>query len=61
MSEDEDMIVWQDVLDLVVAGKTSLRCPFCTKGELKISEQPLRRTRVECPTCRKFIEVALSH
>ena len=53
------MIFWQDVLDAVTAGKTSsLACPFCKRGQIQVT-QTGRVTRLECPTCRKFIEGSL--
>lgn len=59
MSE-EDMVVWQDVLDLILANRAEdLDCPFCGKGKLKVTQRE-RVTRVHCPTCRKFIEGAFS-
>jgi hypothetical protein len=54
MDEDEIMM-WQDVLDDVAAGRVqSLRCPFC-KGGVAI-EQNEQRTRLECRSCHRFIE-----
>jgi hypothetical protein len=54
--DDEDMILWQDVLDAVSAGRTSdLACPFCKRGVVQVSDRG-RVTRLECPACRKFIE-----
>lgn len=53
---DEDMIYWQDVLDSIAAGRTgNLLCPFCKKGQVQVTQRE-RVTRVECPTCRRFIE-----
>jgi len=55
MDEDE-VIMWQDVLDEVAAGRTrSLRCPFCKKGDIKLTQEP-PKTRLECASCRRFIE-----
>jgi|KBSSwiStaDraftv2_1062776.scaffolds.fasta_scaffold106237_3 hypothetical protein len=57
--EDEIMIVWQDVLDEISAGRRSgLVCPSCRKGQLQIEERP-RGMRITCPACKKFIEGAL--
>ena len=56
MSEDEDMITWQDTLDLIQAGRVSnLQCPFCKKGLISITKKE-RVTRIACASCRKFIE-----
>jgi hypothetical protein len=53
---EEDMIYWQDVLDLIAAGRTSnLVCPFCKKGQVQVTQRE-RVTRVECPACCRFIE-----
>jgi hypothetical protein len=58
VSED-DIILWQDLLDLVMAGRTSnLKCPFCEKGQVEV-KRIHRVTRLECPSCRKFIEGSL--
>jgi hypothetical protein len=54
--EDEEMIVWQDTLDEISAGRTSaLRCPFCNDGKIEITKRG-RATRVSCKKCGKFIE-----
>ncbi len=56
MSEDEDMIVWQDTLDEIMAGRRSgLVCPVCKQGSLEVEDQP-RGIRISCPQCKKFIE-----
>ena len=58
MSE-EDIVLWQDLLDLIAAGRTSnLQCPFCKKGQVTVTRVH-RVTRLECPNCRKFIEGAM--
>ncbi len=50
------MILWQDVLDLVMAGRTSnLVCPFCKAGQIKIVKRE-RTTRLVCEGCRQFLE-----
>jgi hypothetical protein len=55
MSED-DILYWQDVLDQINAGRVKdLRCPFCQKGEVAV-DQNAERTRVECKSCRRFVE-----
>lgn len=56
MSDEEDIILWQDVLDLVQAGRPSnILCPFCKKGTIQINRRE-RVSRLECPSCRKYIE-----
>jgi uncharacterized protein (DUF983 family) len=57
--DDEEMILWQDVLDSIMAGRrTGLLCPACKKGQLTIEELP-RGMRILCPQCKKFIEGAM--
>ena len=59
MSEDEDMITWQDTLDEIMAGRRSgLVCPACKTGNLQVDDQP-RGIRIACPACKKFIEGSL--
>jgi hypothetical protein len=54
--DDEQMILWQDTLDEIMAGRRSgLLCPSCKKGQLLIEDQP-RGMRISCPACKKFIE-----
>ena len=56
MNNEEDMIVWQDVLDLIQAGRgEGLHCPFCKTVTLQVTMKGLV-TRVMCGGCRKFIE-----
>jgi len=52
---EEDMIVWQDVLDLIQAGRTDVSCPFCQKAQVEVTQRG-RLTHVECPSCHHFIE-----
>ena len=57
--DEEDLIVWQDVLDEVAAGRPDgLVCPFCRKGKLEIEQGERGRVRIACPEsgCKKFIE-----
>lgn len=56
LSQDEDLMVLQDVLDEIVGGRTEGHaCPFCSTGKLAV-ELDEGRLRVECPDCRKFFE-----
>ena len=56
MSDEDDIILWQDVLDLVRGGRPSgIVCPFCKAGTIKIEKRE-RVTRLQCPMCRKYIE-----
>jgi hypothetical protein len=57
MSED-DILFWQDHLDIIMGGRTELpKCPFCHKGAVRV-EHKERSTRLECTNkdCRHFIE-----
>lgn len=57
VSED-DIIYWQDVLELVQAGKTAnLKCPFCQGDTLTVTKRE-RVTSVQCTAkkCGHFIE-----
>ena len=57
--DEEDLILWQDVLDEVAAGRPGgLVCPFCRKGALEVEQGDRGRVRIACPeqSCKKFIE-----
>ena len=58
VTEEEDLIIWQDLLDEVAAGRTSgLVCPFCRWRRGPEIEQGERgRVAITCPKCKKFIE-----
>ena len=50
------MIAWQDVLDMVAAGRPNeLGCPFCNHRPLTIEEVD-HSTRISCSKCKKFIQ-----
>ena len=50
------MIVWQDVLDEIAAGRPNdIECPFCGTRPLTVTESG-SRTRVVCNHCGKYIE-----
>lgn len=59
---DEDALdaasAWQDVLDLVAAGRPGdLTCPFCHHRPLAVEDvNESRSTRISCSKCGKFIE-----
>lgn len=58
MSSEDDIIYWQDILDLVIAERTSnMTCPFCQQASLEVTKRE-RVTRVAClnKTCRRYIE-----
>jgi hypothetical protein len=56
--DEEDIILWQDVLDTIAAGRADagMKCPFCQQGTLAVEQGDRGRIRVSCPQCKKFIE-----
>lgn len=60
--DDEAAMMWQDCLDEVAAGRPrNLRCPYCEKGDVAVShDEQTKRTKVECKSCKRFIEVRLA-
>ena len=47
MDEEEEALIWQDVLDDIVAGRvTNLLCPFCKKNPVTIDDAA-KRAEVE--------------
>jgi hypothetical protein len=56
--DEEALIVWQDVLDEIAAGRPhNLSCPYCSHTPLRI-ETVGRKTRIRCDACEQFIEGA---
>jgi DNA-directed RNA polymerase subunit RPC12/RpoP len=54
--DEEALIVWQDVLDMVVNGRPNeVACPHCGHRPLTIEEIE-QSTRISCSKCRKFIQ-----
>jgi hypothetical protein len=58
--DEDDVVLWQDLLDSVAAGREKgLQCPFCQetgkKGEVEVKREA-HKTRLECRTCKRFIE-----
>jgi len=54
--DEEALIVWQDVLDMVAAGRPNdLSCPYCKHRPLAIEEVEFA-TRISCGKCKKFIQ-----
>ena len=50
------MIAWQDVLDMVAAGRPNeVGCPYCNHRPLTIEEVE-HSTRISCSKCKKFIQ-----
>ncbi len=60
-NQEEEIILWQDVLDSIAAGRPDgIVCPFCKGGALNVENQTVRGLRVSCPKCKKFIEGSLA-
>jgi hypothetical protein len=54
--DEEALIIWQDVLDEVLAGRTqNLVCPHCKQQPLEVTEEGMR-TRIRCTRCNEYIE-----
>jgi ribosomal protein S27E len=54
--DEEALIAWQDVLDMVMAGRPSeVGCPYCRHRPLTIEEVE-HSTRISCSKCGKFIQ-----
>ena len=54
--DEEALIAWQDVLDMVMAGRPSeVGCPYCNHRPLTIEEIE-NSTRISCSKCGKFIQ-----
>ena len=54
--DEEALIVWQDVLDMVVNGRPNeVACPYCNHRPLTIEEID-QSTRISCSKCGKFIQ-----
>jgi hypothetical protein len=54
--DEEALVAWQDVLDMVAAGRPSeVGCPFCGHRPLTIEEVE-HSTRISCGKCKKFIQ-----
>ena len=54
--DEEALIVWQDVLDMVVNGRPNeVACPICHHRPLTIEEID-QSTRISCGKCGKYIQ-----
>jgi len=54
--DEEALIAWQDVLDMVMAGRPNeVGCPYCNHRPLTIEEVE-NSTRISCSKCGKFIQ-----
>jgi hypothetical protein len=59
--EEEALIAWQDVLDMVVNGRPNeVACPYCNHRPLTIEEVE-QSTRISCSKCGKFIQGRFTH
>ena len=55
--DEEQLIIWQDVLDEIVAGrKDDLPCPHCSHRPMQVDDMPGGKTRISCSKCKQFIE-----
>ena len=61
-SDSEDLSVWQDVLDQVMAGRTKGHtCPHCGKAEVDAEIDEYQTfLKVACPGCGKYVEGQLT-
>ena len=56
VDDEEALIAWQDVLDMVVAQRPNdLSCPYCQHRPLVVEEID-NSTRISCTKCKKFIQ-----
>ena len=54
--DEEALMLWQDVLDAVMAGRPSeASCPHCNHRPLTVEEVDFS-TRISCSKCKKFIQ-----
>jgi ribosomal protein S27E len=59
--DEEALIAWQDVLDMVVNGRPNeVACPYCNHRPLTIEEVD-QSTRISCSKCGKFIQGRFTH
>ena len=54
--DDDELIVWQDVLDEIAAGRPdNLSCPHCNHTPMRV-ERTNNKTRISCPQCKRYVE-----
>ncbi|MBK9030064.1 MAG: hypothetical protein IPL61_01785 [Myxococcales bacterium] len=54
--DEEDLILWQDVLDMIVAGRPNdLSCPYCHHRPLLVEEIDFT-TKISCSKCGKYLQ-----
>lgn len=55
-ADSDDLVLFRDVLDEVVNGRTQGHaCPFCGEGPLDVDLDE-GGVRIKCPSCGKFFE-----
>ena len=56
--DEEALVVWQDVLDSIMAGRPNdLTCPYCGNRPLIVEPDPETfTTKISCTKCRKFLQ-----
>jgi transcription elongation factor Elf1 len=60
--DEEALIVWQDVLDEVFAGRgDGLSCPKCGHNPLEVTRKPDGVTVISCRGCGEFLEGRFGH
>jgi ribosomal protein S27E len=54
--DEEELIVWQDVLEQLMAGRNGdVACPHCKHLPLQVEEVE-HSTRISCSKCGRFIQ-----
>jgi ribosomal protein L37AE/L43A len=49
----DELVVWQDILDEVMAGRTQgHRCPYCNADKLQVEKTPAQ-VFIKCSECGK--------
>lgn len=52
--DDDEIVIWMDVLDEVMSGRTrSLRCPYCSTQGLEVEKTPANLS-IKCTACGKY-------
>lgn len=62
LGDEDDLATWQDVLDAVMAGRTSGHtCPECGDGVLEAEIDDLQTYMVvKCTGCGRYVEGVLA-
>jgi hypothetical protein len=54
--DEEALVMWQDVLDSIMAGRPGeASCPYCKHRPLTVEEVEFA-TKVSCTKCGRFIQ-----